>query len=180
MRADFTKEGGRTVSIKEQLKETLGHMTDKNQELAIFANSVVFGISRYKNGVVDEKTRDLIQQGEELCTLLRRGAEMSQKHLEPYSIAKSDLSSLLTFEFLSDFLNENKENVPFSLDSLVQKASEEQTVLEKLLLPEFPNDEIKSRVDECQNFFASLGSIFVRLANDGLRQREQSERIHYV
>lgn len=168
------------MSIKEQLKETLGHMTDKNQELAIFANGAVFGISRYKSGVVDEKTRELIQQGEDLCNLLRRGAELSHKEPEPYTIAKSDLSSLLTFEFLSEFFVENKESVPFSLDGLVQKASEEQTVLEKLLQPEFPNEEIKGKVEECQNFFASLGSIFVRLANDGLRQREKSERIHYV
>jgi hypothetical protein len=174
------KEGG-IVSIKEQLKETLGHMTDKNQELAVFANNVVFGISRYKNGIIDEKTRVLLQQGEELCTVLRRGADMFRKpHPEPYSIAKSDLNSLLTFEFLSEFFKENEQNVPFSLDNLVQKATEEQSVLEKLLLPERLTEDINKRVDECQDFFASLGSIFVRLANDGLRQREKSERIHYV
>jgi len=169
------------VSIKEQLKETLGHMTDKNQELAVFANNAVFGISRYKNGINDEKTRGLLQQGEELCTVLRRGADMFRKpQPEPYSIVKSDLSSLLTFEFLSEFFKENEQNVPFSLDNLVQKTTEEQSVLEKLLLPERPTEDINKRVDECQNFFASLGSIFVRLANDGLRQREKSERIHYV
>jgi hypothetical protein len=168
------------VSIKEQLKETLGHMTDKNQELAIFANNAVFGISRYKSGVIDSRTKELMQQGDELCTLLRRGVEVSRKHPEPYSLAKSDLSSLLAIEFLSEFLNENKETVPFSLDRLVEKVGEEQNVLEKLLQPEFPDEEIKRRVDECQGFFASLGSIFVRLAHDGLRQREKSERIHYV
>jgi hypothetical protein len=173
-------KGGGTVSIKEQLNETLGHMTDKNQELAIFANAAVFGISRYKNGVVDQKTRELIKQGDELCILLRRGAEISSKHPELYSIPNSDLNSLLTIEFLSDFLEQNKETVPFSLDGLVQKAGEEQTVLKRLLLPEFPTEEITTKVDECQDFFATLGSIFVRLANDGLRQREKSERIHYV
>jgi hypothetical protein len=168
------------VSIKEQLKETLGHMTDKNQELAVFANNVVFGISRYKNGIIDDKTRGLLQQGEELCTVLRRGADMFRKpHPEPYSIAKSDLNSLLTFEFLSEFFKENEQNVPFSLDNLVEKATEEQSVLEKLL-HERPTEESNKTVDECQDFFASLGSIFVRLANDGLRQREKSERIHYV
>src|SRR5271170_4906931 len=116
-------------------------MTDKNQELAVFANNVVFGISRYKNGIIDDKTRGLLQQGEELCTVLRRGADMFRKpHPEPYSIAKSDLNSLLTFEFLSEFFKENEQNVPFSLDNLVEKATEEQSVLEKLL-HERPTEE---------------------------------------
>jgi hypothetical protein len=78
-------------------------MTDKNQELAIFANNAVFGISRYKSGIIDSKTRELMQQGDELCTLLRRGAEISRKQPEPYSLAKTDLSSLLAIEFLSEF-----------------------------------------------------------------------------
>jgi hypothetical protein len=173
------------VSIKEQLKETLGHMTDKNQEYAFLANNAVFGISRYKSGVIDDKTRDLIKQGWELCSFLRRGAEVS--HEQPdlseqviYTLTKADLTSLLTYEFLSDFLETNKDSVQFTLTVLVDKAREEETFLRGLFDVERHTIVVNAKVEQSQDFFASLGSIFVRLAHAGLRQREESERIRYV
>lgn len=173
------------MSIKEQLKETLGHMTDKNQEYAFLANNAVFGISRFRSGVFDDKTRDLIKQGWELCSFLRRGAEISHKQPQLsqeiiYSLPKVDLASLVTYEFLSDFLETNKGNVQLTLPDLVTQAKEEETFMRGLLDAEMFSHPANQKVQQSQDFFASLGSIFVRLAHEGLKQREESERIRYV
>ena len=173
------------MTISKQLKETLGPMTDTNQEYAFLANNAVFGISRYKSGIVDDRTKDLIKQGQNLCSYLRRGQEMSKKEPEPsdqtiYSLRKADLAYWLIYEVLCDFLKKYHDNFKKTGNELVNEAEHEEAFLSDLLQHDRAPQASQQKVEQAQKFFASLGSIFVRLAHEGLRQREESERIRYV
>jgi hypothetical protein len=84
------------------------------------------------------------------------------------------------YEFLSEFLKKYRDNFELTANDLVNEAREEETFLTNLLQQDQAPQATEEKVEQSKKFFASLGSIFVRLAHEGLRQREESERIRYV
>ena len=163
-------------SLKEQTGMTLGGMIDRNQEYASWANKAVFGICRYKDGIRDDKTTDLIHQGVNLCNFLLVG-DVVQDVEDWHTLPKNQVEALLVTYFLDRFLIRN-ETFAISIDGVLENTRKGKGYLDGLQAAGSSNSV--EDAEKWLDFFASLGGIFLRMADVGLEEREKGEQIRYI